>query len=38
MNTPRAELGVSTLPTITGELGLEISIICKPPPPSAINA
>ena len=39
MNTSNAEPGVSTLPIINGELGLETSIICKPPfSPSAINA
>ena len=38
MNTSCAELGVYTLPIITGDLGLEISIIRKPPPQSATNA
>ena len=37
MNTSNAEPGVSTLPIIIDDLGLETSIICKPLSPSAIN-
>ena len=34
----RPGVNVPTLPTITGDLGLETFIICKPPSPSATKA